>query len=215
MLLDSYRLLAAPERSEWARAPLRGFPETFAGSSGKSTPGFNGTCASTAVPQHGDRRQRFDQRAEADGDHYRRGGTRPSTGTSATHPSTGVTRQSSSPAGTPTLWLPPPPSLPGQESYSLTHQQSLLASPHPAGWERRVRHCLALLRCRPLLCPEDLLRRTGIAPRCSTTRTRLNSPDAHGGRGADLVFHSNFDCWQGGGGVDVNNHLLGSVAACI
>ena len=196
MLLDSYRLLAAPERSEWARAPLRGFPETFPGSSdiagGISTPAFKGSCSSTAVYQQSDRRQQFDQRTGADEDRFGGRDTRPSPGTSAAHLSADVIRRSSSPAGTPTLWLPPPPSLPGQESYSSMHQQPLLASPHPADWERRVRHCLALLQSRPLLCPEDLLRRTGITPRYSTIRTRSNLPDVHGERGADLVFYSKF-----------------------
>lgn len=211
MLLDSYRLLAAPERSEWARAPLGGFPVSSPGSSGIAggipTSDFNGSCSSTTVFQPSDRRYQFDQQAEADGDRIARGDIQPSPGPAATTgssvracrgPSTDVMRRSSSPAGTPTLWLPPPPSLPGQESYSLTHQQSRFASPHPADWERRIRHCLALLQRRPLLCPEDLLRRTEITPRYSTIGTRLNSPDVHCGRGDDLVFHSKFDSRRGG-----------------
>lgn len=140
LLLDSYRLLAAPERSEWARAPLWS-PWTEPLSFSEAVEGVDPT-APTAQRSLCDASTPM---REAQGD-----GRRQQVQDGAGSSSWGTLNI------LPPLIPPPPPSL-----HSRSAAMPYPPSPHPADWERRMRNCLSHLERRPLLCPEELLRRTG------------------------------------------------------
>lgn len=66
--------------------------------------------------------------------------------------------------------------LPGDSLHSLQKRRPyprtflgpfLAPHPPPREWEDRVRYCLAKLKCRPFICPDEMLRSTGAIPSLS------------------------------------------------
>lgn len=81
------------------------------------------------------------------GDSDRKGCMRTKEGMPATHPLVGI-----------------PPQFVDRSSSVPAAAFVFLPSPPPAEWEKRLCECISALKRRPLLCPEELVRRTGALP---------------------------------------------------